>query len=164
MYDELNRREELINVGKAFLSKKKITPSAINELMIQKEVNQIENSETIEKIVKRPELSLREVLDCLDEKEEVISNLLEDESALLQVEIEFKFAGYIQRQEELIAKMERLEKVGIPLNFDYHNIKTISAEGKEKLAKVKPRTIGQAARISGVTPSDISILLVYLKN
>jgi tRNA uridine 5-carboxymethylaminomethyl modification enzyme len=60
--------------------------------------------------------------------------------------------------------MERLEKVGIPLNFDYHNIKTISAEGKEKLAKVKPRTIGQAARISGVTPSDISILLVYLKN
>ncbi|MBX3006395.1 MAG: tRNA uridine-5-carboxymethylaminomethyl(34) synthesis enzyme MnmG [Melioribacteraceae bacterium] len=164
MFDELNRREELISVGKTFLSKKKITPAAINKLMIQKEINLIDNSETIEKIVKRPELSLKEVLDCLDDKEEVILNLEKDERALLQVEIEFKFAGYIQRQEELIGKMEKLEKVNIPLNFNYHNIKTISAEGKEKLAKVKPRTIGQAARISGVTPSDISILLVYLKN
>ena len=60
--------------------------------------------------------------------------------------------------------MEKYEKINIPLNFDYLKIKTISTEGREKLGKVKPRTIGQASRISGVTPSDISVLLVYLKS
>ncbi len=64
----------------------------------------------------------------------------------------------------MIAKMEKLEKVKIPLDFKYSKIKQISNEGREKLNKIKPRTIGQATRISGVSPSDISILLVYLRN
>ena len=89
---------------------------------------------------------------------------MEDERAIEQVEIELKYEGYIQRQQELVEKMEKLEKINIPLNFNYLNIKTISTEGREKLMKVKPRSIGQATRISGVTPSDISVLLVYLKS
>jgi tRNA uridine 5-carboxymethylaminomethyl modification enzyme len=87
-----------------------------------------------------------------------------DEQALMQTEIELKYDGYIIRQYEAVSKLERYEDTKIPLNFDFGKIKHLSTEGREKLNKVKPRSIGQASRISGVTPSDISILLVYLKN
>jgi tRNA uridine 5-carboxymethylaminomethyl modification enzyme len=92
------------------------------------------------------------------------SEILGDEKITEQLEIEIKYDGYIQRQEDLIAKMDKLERILIPLNFNYTNLNAISTEGREKLCKIKPRSIGQAARISGVTPSDISVLLVYLKS
>jgi tRNA uridine 5-carboxymethylaminomethyl modification enzyme len=82
--------------------------------------------------------------------------------SLEQGEVELKYDGYIQRQQDLIDKMEKVESTTIPLNFNFSNLISISAEGREKLNKVKPRSIGQASRISGVTPSDISVL-VYLK-
>ena len=81
-----------------------------------------------------------------------------------QIETELKYEGYIQRQQDLISKMEKLENLKIPIEFDYLKLKTISTEGKEKLHKIKPRSLGQASRISGVSPSDISVLLVYLKS
>ena len=125
----------------------------------------MDNSETLEKIIKRPEVNLKEMLEKIEKPDgDFIDDLFSDQKALEQVEIQIKYNGYIKRQEELIAKMEKLEKINIPLNFDYTNIKTISTEGREKLSLVKPRSIGQAARISGVTPSDISVLLVYLRN
>lgn len=164
LYDDLMMREHLIAVNKEIVLKQKITPNQINPLLEFKQVNKVDNSETIAKLIKRPELTLDEVLALIPKSAEEGSEISEDERVRLQVEIEIKYEGYIQRQNELIGKMEKLEKITIPLNFNYNNIKTISSEGKEKLSKVKPRTIGQAARISGVTPSDISVLLVYLKN
>ncbi len=80
------------------------------------------------------------------------------------MEIELKYEGYIKRQSETVERLEKYESANIPLNLNYLTLKALSAEGREKLNKVKPRSIGQASRISGVTPSDISILLVYLKN
>ena len=91
-------------------------------------------------------------------------DLLNDEIAIQQAEIELKYEGYIQRQNEAILKLEKYEDTKIPSNFDYSRVKHLSTEGREKLSRVKPRSIGQASRISGVTHSDISILLVYLKN
>jgi len=165
MYQDLQKREILISKSIEFFNQKRISPLAINSLMEKKVINNIDNGEFIGKLVKRPELSLKEVLENSGlENEELIVELLKSPKALEQVEIELKYEGYILRQQELIEKMEKLEKIQIPLNFNYSNLKTISAEGREKLAKVKPRTIGQASRISGVTPSDISILLVYLKS
>lgn len=165
MYQDLQKREILISKSIEFFNQKRISPLAINSLMEKKGINNIDNGEFIGKLVKRPELSLKEVLENSGlENEELIVELLKSPKALEQVEIELKYEGYILRQQELIEKMEKLEKIQIPLNFNYSNLKTISAEGREKLAKVKPRTIGQASRISGVTPSDISILLVYLKS
>lgn len=165
MYQDLQKRELLISKSIELFNQKRISPLAINSLMEKKGVNNIDNGEFIGKLVKRPELSLKEILENSGlENEELIVELLKNPKALEQVEIELKYEGYILRQQELIEKMEKLEKIQIPLNFNYSNLKTISAEGREKLAKVKPRTIGQASRISGVTPSDISILLVYLKS
>jgi tRNA uridine 5-carboxymethylaminomethyl modification enzyme len=79
------------------------------------------------------------------------------------VEIEVKYEGYIQRQLEQVRKMERMENRSIPMDFDYAQVKGLSAEALEKLRQVAPTTIAQAGRISGVTPSDISILLIHLE-
>jgi tRNA uridine 5-carboxymethylaminomethyl modification enzyme len=81
-----------------------------------------------------------------------------------QVEIELKYEGYLKRQQDTIEKLEKYESVNIPLTLNYLIMKALSTEGRDRLSKVKPRTIGQASRISGVTPSDIAILLVYLKH
>ena len=101
-------------------------------------------------------------LDGLSENSD-ISPLLEDELAMQQVEIDLKYEGYLKRQEEMIAKLEKYEDLLIPLTLNYLEIRSLSTESKEKLHRYKPRSIGQASRISGVTPSDISVLLIYLK-
>ena len=85
-----------------------------------------------------------------------------DEEAIEQVEISLKYEGYIQKEKESVEKFNRLEDIRVPENFDYNKIKSISSEGREKLKHIQPKTIGQASRISGVSPSDISVLLVYM--
>lgn len=163
--EKLNRKEALITKTIESASEIKFSPKVINELLEEKKSTTLNNVETLAKLVKRPELSLKELLLLADAgKYPIVDALLENDEALQQVEIELKYEGYILRQQNLIAKMEKLESTKIPTNFDYLKLKTISNEGKEKLNKIKPRSIGQASRISGVSPSDISVLLVYLKS
>ena len=81
-----------------------------------------------------------------------------------QIEIELKYDGYIKRQTEEVKKFNRFDALQIPQEIDYHKVKSLSTEGREKLVKVQPASIGQASRISGVTPADISVLMVYLRN
>lgn len=165
VYDELERRESVINESIAVLRKIKLKPGEINETLLSNGTTQLNSPETIDKLIKRPNIQLKPLLSFLDdERSNMVRALLGDEKALQQVEIELKYEGYINRQQELINKMEKLESVNIPHQFAFDKIHAISSEGREKLTKIKPRSIGQAARISGVTPSDISILLVYLKN
>ena len=80
-----------------------------------------------------------------------------------QVEIQIKYEGYIAKQEEQVDRFRRLEKRLLPRDIDYHQIPGLSREGREKLALFRPRSVGQASRISGITPADISVLLVYLE-
>ena len=101
-------------------------------------------------------------LDGLSDDDD-IKPLLEDEIVLQQVEIDLKYEGYLKRQEEMISTMEKYEDHLIPLTLNYFEIKALSTESREKLQRYKPRSIGQASRIPGVTPSDISVLLIYLK-
>lgn len=165
MYDDLKEREVMIQKGKEFLEAVKLKPEEVNPILERKNASLLESSEQIAKLTKRPELDLKEMLEKLDqEKFPFAKALLENEIVLQQIEIETKYGGYITRQNELVKRMEKLEKLDIPSDFDFMKITTISMEGREKLAKVRPRSLGQAARISGVSPSDISVLLVYLKN
>ncbi|NJD21326.1 MAG: tRNA uridine-5-carboxymethylaminomethyl(34) synthesis enzyme MnmG [Melioribacter sp.] len=165
LYNEMKERESFISIGKELLSQTKILPNQINQLLESKNLSEIENAETIDKLAKRPGLSLKEILILVDQKESMVYNNLIDKNELLeQLEVEIKYEGYIKRQEDLVIKTEKLEEMLIPLNFNYNNLKTISTEGREKLSKIRPHSIGQATRISGVTPSDISVLLVYLKS
>ncbi len=165
IYDELKEREVLIAKSKEFLKHTKIKPEAVNDILRSAGTSELKEKTEAEKILKRPEVELKELLRAFDDKKyPIVKSILANPKVIEQVEIEIKYEGYIERQKELIRKMEKLENMEIPLNFDYMRIHGISAEGREKLTKVKPRSLGQAARISGVSPSDISVLLVYLKN
>jgi tRNA uridine 5-carboxymethylaminomethyl modification enzyme len=162
---EMKKREALINKNMDFLREFKLHAKVVNPYLEKLNTDPIESTETIAKLCKRPELKLQEILELVEEeKRNGIGELLNNPAALEQVEIELKYEGYIKRQQELVEKLERYEEMQIPLNFNYLQIKSLSSEGREKLSRVKPRSIGQASRISGVTPSDISILLVYLRH
>jgi len=112
---------------------------------------------------KRPEIKLKELLKQMNE---IIDNdYLEknNKSDLLEsIEIEIKYNGYIGRERLIADKVRRLEKIKIHENIDYLKIASISTEGRQKLDKIRPKTIGQAARIPGVSPSDINVLLVHI--
>ena len=163
--EELNKKDNLINECINLFNNLKLHARDINPLLETRGLNGIDSTETISKLCKRPELSLHELLKVNGfGGEKLIKELLDDPVSLNQVEIELKYEGYLKRQQENILRMEKYEDTNIPLTLNYSLLKGLSTEGREKLNKVKPRSIGQASRISGVTPSDISILLVYLRN
>ncbi len=165
-FKRIEEKNILINEAKSKFHTTRIKANVLNPFLKKIGTSEIDASETIAKISKRPEIKLEDLLlhNEFIEQDELINKLFNNKKALQQVEIELKYEGYIDKQEELVKKMEKLESIKIPTDFNYNNIKQISSEGREKLSKVKPRTIGQASRISGVTPSDISVLVVFLKN
>ncbi len=165
MYNEHLKFEKLLVQGIDFANSFRVSPKIINQTLKKNGSSLLENGETINKLAKRPELKLKEILLALDSNRfPIIKSLLENNELLEHLEIELKYEGYIKRQYELVEKMEKLEETSIPTDFNYQNLNTISAEGREKLSKVRPRSIGQASRISGVSPADISVLMIYLKN
>jgi len=165
LFDESKSREIIINNSIEEFNKLYFHPREANPIFKAIGSSELENPETIGKLAKRPEVKLKDLLKGLDkEKYSLVDVLLSDEDLLEKVEIELKYEGYIKRQQEMVLKMERLESMNIPADFNFFNMKTISLEAREKLNRVKPRSLGQASRISGVSPSDVSVLLVYLKN
>jgi len=162
--EDVKEREILINTGINLCSKTKLHARDVNPFLESVNSSPIDSTETISKLCKRPELELKDILKVNGlSNNKNFKNLMSDEAALRQVEIELKYEGYIKRQENTIAKFEKYEGLIIPLTLNYLTLNALSAEAREKLNRIKPRSIGQASRISGVTPSDISILLVYLK-
>ncbi|MDX2248839.1 MAG: tRNA uridine-5-carboxymethylaminomethyl(34) synthesis enzyme MnmG [Bacteroidia bacterium] len=111
-------------------------------------------------ILTRPQVTIEDLIRSNSELAEALAGLNSD--FLSQAEIQIKYAGYIQKEQELAHKMMRLEEIQFPENFNYKNIIALSAEAREKLSKIQPRSLGQASRISGVSPADISILMVYM--
>lgn len=163
--EEVNKKEKIISECISLFGSLKLHARDVNKYFESKGLPGIESTETISKLCKRPELSLKEILNLNGYSNvDVVDQLLTDDKSLEQVEIELKYEGYLKRQQEAIGRLERYEKAQIPLSLNYLDLKTLALEAREKLNKIKPRSIGQASRISGVTPSDISVLLVYLKN
>ena len=111
-------------------------------------------TQTLEQILRRPQIKYSDL---------PLKNESLDEEVIKQVEIEIKYAGYIVRIEDEVERFQSLETKQIPVGFDYLKVPSLRMEARQKLTKIRPATIGQAARISGVSPADISILLVWLK-
>ena len=112
-------------------------------------------------LLSRPQLGIHSLLENNDIRNRTES-ITRDQEVLQQLEIETKYSGYIQRERENAEKLKRLEYVQIPTGFEYQKLGSMSMEARQKLAERKPENIGQASRISGVSPSDIQVLLVYL--
>jgi tRNA uridine 5-carboxymethylaminomethyl modification enzyme len=113
------------------------------------------------KVFSRPQLDLQDMLKFEKVKQYVEEHNL-DQEVLEQAEIQVKYSGYIEKERNNADKITRLEEAKIPENFDYDKIKSLSYEAREKLKKIRPITISQASRISGISPADISVLLIYM--
>ena len=113
------------------------------------------------KIASRPQLTLSDFKN-IDAYTNFIDDLEIDGEIIEQTEIHLKYSGYIEKEKANADKLNRLENINIPLSFNYNNVKSLSFEAREKLIKVQPTTISQASRISGVSPSDVSVLLVHM--
>ena len=142
------------------LGSQKFQPEEINPALIKLNSSGIETKASLLTLLKRPEIGLAE----LRKNNSVIDSLCSKYSIeeLEQAEIKIKYEPYLEREERLAAKMEGLEDFKIKPDFDYDRVKALSSEAREKLKKIKPETIGQMSRISGVTPADVSVLSVYL--
>jgi tRNA uridine 5-carboxymethylaminomethyl modification enzyme len=141
-----------------WLGKTRLKPTAeVNAWLETKSTAALKDSITLTQLLKRPQLSLSDILAFHPYEE----TLTEEIKAAL--EIEFKFSGYLDRQEEEVQRLKRIELEHIPSDFSYDSIKQLRTEAREKLKKHRPDSIGQAMRIPGMTPSTISLLAVYLK-
>ena len=143
------------------LKKQSVSPNSINPILKKKKSAAVKQSGKADKILARPNVSLSDLMKVKEIKEAAKELCLTQEEKD-QAEIQIKYRGYIDKEKNNADKLNRLEAVRIPEKFDYLKIKSMSAEAKEKLRKIKPRTISQASRISGVSPNDISVLLVYM--
>ncbi|MAU30606.1 MAG: tRNA uridine-5-carboxymethylaminomethyl(34) synthesis enzyme MnmG [Flavobacteriaceae bacterium] len=145
----------------SFLKSQSILPAEINPVLSSKESALIKQSGKADKILSRPNIYMSDLKEC-DSVDSYISTNKLSEDVQDQAEIQIKYSGYIQKEKNNADKLNRLESVKIPKDFDYKKLKSISTEALEKLNKIKPETISQASRISGVSPNDISVLLVYM--
>ena len=145
----------------SFLKSQSILPAEINSVLTYKESAPVKQSGKADKILSRPNIKLEDLKNCNSISSYISSNQFSEE-VQDQAEIQIKYSGYIQKEKNNADKLNRLESVKIPKDFDYKKLKSISAEALEKLNKIRPETISQASRISGVSPNDISVLLVYM--
>lgn len=144
-----------------FLKETSVVPKEANEVLEKKNSSLMKQSDKIFKIFSRPNITMDDVRKFSGVEEFIAENNLNEEM-LEQTEIQVKYSGYIDKEKNNADKLHRLEEVKIPKDFDYTNIKSMSFEAREKLNKIQPVTVSQASRISGVSPSDISVLLVYM--
>jgi tRNA uridine 5-carboxymethylaminomethyl modification enzyme len=153
---KLKHVDELVS----YIKNESISPEEINQFLVQQESAPINQKVKMFGILSRPNIDLALFKNNIKRIENSFLTYSNDE--LEQAEILVKYEGYIQKEKELVDKQYRLESLVLHDDFDYNRLTSLGAEAREKLNKVRPNTIGQAARISGITPSDISILMVYL--
>lgn len=157
MEHKLNESEKMV----AFYKETSISMAEANPILASKATAAISQSDKIFKLFSRPQIDLEDILK-IEKVAEYITNNDVDQEILEQAEIQVKYSGYIDKERNNANKLTRLEDVKIPENFDYSQIKSMSIEARQKMTKIRPATIAQASRISGVSPSDVSVLLVYL--
>jgi tRNA uridine 5-carboxymethylaminomethyl modification enzyme len=161
--ERVNRKIQGTNDFKQYLKSIGITPSEVNPLLNSKESSLINQQVKISSILTRPQIKLEDIASVSNNLALKILEMSEiNDEIPSQAEIQLKYEGYIDREEEMVSKLNRLENVKIPEDLDYRQLKSLSSEAVEKLSTIQPITIGQASRISGVSPSDISVLLIYL--
>ena len=144
-----------------FLTKQSVSPSEINKLLTNKESSNLKQKVKLKSVISRPEIWIKDLLIIKSLSDFVNKNNISEES-ITETEITIKYSGYIEKEKSNVDKVNKLENIIIPDNFDYSKLHSVSSEGKEKLQEISPKTIGQASRISGVSPSDINILLIYI--
>ncbi len=157
-YKKFKKKMKEIDEAFEFLRNNRVTPTKkVRRKLEELGSGNLSQPATLEKLLRRPELNFDDLVYFVDVLPEYGKDVKE------QVEIQVKYKGYIERQESQIAQFKKMEDKNIPEDIDYNSLDNLRIEAKEKLKKVRPNSIGQASRISGVSPSDISVLMIYLE-
>jgi tRNA uridine 5-carboxymethylaminomethyl modification enzyme len=160
-YDRVSMLQEDISASRQRLLDLRVPPAEVNDLLVSKGFPELQAPVRALAIVKRPGLHLQELINVSDTVRNGLD--LSDRGRIVeQLDIEIKYEGYIKREQLMAERITRLDALAIPGHFDYAALSSLSNEGREKLAKHRPSTIGQASRILGVSPADISILMIRL--
>ena len=160
----LNKKESTETITK-FLKNYSVNPKDINSYLEKRETSVLSQKTKVSEVLSRPQVSIFELFEILPDLEnfaENISSLCSKTELLESCEISIKYEGYIEREKNMAAKLIKFEDHVIPDSFDYNKLSSLSTEARSKLSSIRPRTIGQASRIPGVSPSDINILLIFL--
>ncbi len=160
-YDKMQNKKQQTADFIDFLENLSVSKKEVNPILKKYDLAEINQSMKLYKIASRPQLKLSDFF-AINKVKEFVEHLNINKDVIEQVEIHLKYSGYIEKEKSNADKLNRLENVPIPLKFDYSKVKSLSYEAREKLTKIQPTTISQASRISGVSPSDISVLLVYM--
>ena len=151
---------EMVEKARVILSSLSIEPEEINPLLNRVQSSPLVNRQKVLSLLLRPNIGLADMINHVPKIKEALMSMKPE--ILEQVEIQTKYETYIQKEKELVTKMSQLEDLLIPDNFGYDKLVSLSNEARQKFTKIRPRTLGQASRISGVNPSDVQILMVFM--
>ena len=157
--EKIRHRDKIIEI----LEKRSIAPEKVNKKLTELGTSKLKQKVKGISLVLRPQVSINDLIENIEELKKCVGNIIRNKKEIIEsAEINIKYKGYIEREKQLAYKLKRLENIKISETIDYASLRSISTEARQKLMKIKPKTIGQASRISGVSPSDVSVLLVYL--
>jgi tRNA uridine 5-carboxymethylaminomethyl modification enzyme len=162
-YNRMKNKKEKAEKLVAEIKRFSVDPHMLNSYLTNLGSAEMKQKTKLDQVLARPFVSLKELLN-MEELLELKENLdtTQQQEIIDQAEITIKYAGYIEREKQMADKMSRLEDIKLKEDFNYHSISSLSMEARDKLTKIKPLSLGQASRISGVSPADISVLMVYL--
>jgi len=158
--EKVNAKMNLVSELKKKLSKVGVKPEEANPVLKALDSSPIKQQIRLTKLITRPNIGIAQLLEMSEELRGYVKNIASD--VLEQVEIQLKYEGYISREQDVADKLNRLDEVKITDDVEFSKLESLSAEAVEKLNEIRPATIGQASRISGVSPSDVNVLLIYL--
>jgi tRNA uridine 5-carboxymethylaminomethyl modification enzyme len=145
---------------KKLLGQISVSPEEVNSLLETKSQNPLTQKTKSLQVLLRPDISLVELATTVPALAERLAEVGPEVAE--QTEIQLKYAGYIEKEQEIVAKMRHLDQLPLPESLNYGNVTALSNEARQKLGQLKPRSLGEASRISGVSPADISVLMVYI--
>jgi tRNA uridine 5-carboxymethylaminomethyl modification enzyme len=159
----LRSKRKLINGFIDFMKAYSVAPGEINEFLRRAGTSLLKQKMKLIEVAKRPQVRLNELIEEVEGLKKIAGQFGNRAGELIEsAEIAIKYEGYIAREKVMADKIKRLEKIKLDENFDYKRLTSLSTEARQKLSRIKPASIGQASRISGVSPSDISVLLIYM--
>ncbi len=162
-YKKVQQKKKELNELLDLLSDQTVRPEVLNEKLKELGTTGLSQPVKADTVISRPQVSLTDMLEADDELANEVGKITSSKEVLEQAEIQIKYSGYIQKEFEMVEELASKENTPIPESLDYSKIKSLSSEGLQKMSKIRPETIGQASRISGVSASDVSVLMVYLK-
>lgn len=163
-FDRYRTKKEAVDRLHDLVAEFTVYPEKMDPMLKEQGTTPLDQPRKAKTLIPRPELSIYHILDADPELKEKAEQITKDEDVFDQVEIQIKYAGYIEKEFEMVKEMNEKENMAIPEGLKYEKINSLSTEGVQKLDRIRPETLGQASRISGVSASDVSVLMVYLKN